>query len=76
MRVGYFYMNKFASWVSQNCAFSLADDDLSYILVGLNRGHKQCVHKEDFLKSVNAEDVVSEVEKAESSVVEAEEEKE
>jgi hypothetical protein len=73
MRVGYFYMNRFSHWISVNCYFTLADEDLIYIQEGLNGGNSHCVHKEDFLKSVNSEVEVPEDEKAEESVVEAEE---
>lgn len=74
MRVGYFYANRFAHWVSVNCAFTLTDDDLSYVLAGLSKDGQHVIRREDFLKSVNPETVASEVEEAESSVVAAEEE--
>ena len=80
LRAGYFYINKFANWVSQNCGFTILNEDLPYVQEGLNGGRSHIVNKDVFLKRVNPnpneEAVVSEQAVPESDAGEAEAEEE
>jgi hypothetical protein len=49
-------MNRFANWVSDNCGFTVNDEDLTFIQEGLSSGNSHCIRKEDFLQRVNAND--------------------
>ncbi len=78
LRAGYFYINKFANWVSYNCGFTIANEDLAYVQEGLNGGRSQIINKDVFLKRVNPKEevVVSEQAVPESDAGEAEAEEE
>lgn len=58
LSTGYFYINRFANWVSQNCGFTILNEDLPYVQEGLNGGRSQIVNKDVFLKRVNPNEEV------------------